>query len=73
MKEKRKEQKLFFISMLFMLLFSFPFVKMMNGSSFIAGIPQFYFFIFIFWLAIIFLTWLIADTSRKKSRKQKDE
>ena len=73
MKEKLKEQKLFFISILFMLLFSFPFLKMANSSDLIAGIPQFYFYIFIFWLASIFLIWLVADTNRKKTRSNKDE
>jgi predicted tellurium resistance membrane protein TerC len=73
MKEKLKEQKLFFISILFMMLFSFPFLKMINSNKFIAGIPQFYFYIFIFWFAAILLIWLIADTHRKKTRQQKDE
>ena len=73
MKEKLKEQKLFFISIIFMMLFSFPFLKMINAAKFIAGIPQFYFFIFIFWFAAIFLIWLVADTHRKKTRQQKDE
>jgi len=73
MKEKMKEQKLLFISILFMLLFSFPFLKMVNKPDFIAGIPQFYFYIFIFWLAAIFLTWLIADTNTKKTKTNKDE
>ncbi len=73
MKEKRKEQKLFFIGVLFMMLFSFPFVKMMNGSAFIAGIPQLYFYIFIFWFAAIVLTWLLADVNKRKKREHKDE
>jgi len=73
MKEKLKEQKLFFICILFMLLFSFPFLKMANSAELTAGIPQFYFYIFIFWFAAIFLTWLVADTNRKKSRPNKDE
>jgi hypothetical protein len=73
MKEKLKEQKLFFISMLFVMLFSFPFLKMMNGNSLIVGIPQFYFYIFIVWFAAIFLTWLVTDSRRKKTRSNKDE
>ena len=73
MKEKLKEQKLFFISILFMLLFSFPFLKMANSADLIVGVPQFYFYIFIFWLAAIFLIWLVADTNRKKTRSNKDE
>ena len=73
MKEKLKEQKLFFISILFMLMFSFPFLKMANSADLIAGIPQFYFYIFIFWLVAILLIWLVADSNRKKTRPNKDE
>ena len=73
MKEKLKEQKLFFISILFMMLFSFPFVKMMNSDAFIIGIPQFYFYIFVIWLIAIFIIWFIADTRRKKTTQNKDE
>ena len=72
MKEKLKEQKLVFISLLFLMIFSYPFTKMMNGTGFIAGIPQFYFYIFSFWLLSILLIWLIADT-HTITRKKKDE
>jgi len=73
MKEKLREQKLFFISILFMILFSFPFAKMMNGPGFIAGIPQLYFYITLLWFLSIVITWLLADTRRKKTRPKKNE
>ncbi len=73
MKEKLKEQKLLFISVLFIMLFSFPFLKMINSASLIAGIPQFYLYIFIVWFIAISLIWLVADTKRKKTRQNKDE
>jgi len=73
MKEKLKEQRLLFLSILFMMLFSFPFAKMMNGTFTILGVPQIYFYIFVLWLMLIFLTWLIADTRLFKNNKKKDE
>jgi len=73
MKEKLKEQRLLFLSILFMMLFSFPFARMMNGSNIILGIPQLYFYIFILWILLIFLTWLIADSRILKSKKKRDE
>ena len=66
MKEKQKEQKLFFISILFMILFSFPFLKMANKKVIVAGIPLFYFYIYLVWLIAIIITLLIADTRKKK-------
>jgi hypothetical protein len=56
-----------------MMLFSFPFAKMMNGNLTILGIPQLYFYIFVLWLILIFLTWLIADSRLFKNKKKKDE
>jgi hypothetical protein len=73
MKEKRKEQRLFFLSILFMMLFSFPFAKIMNGPHTILGMPQLYFYIFVLWLTLIFLTWLIADKRQSKKSKNKHE
>jgi hypothetical protein len=73
MKEKLKEQRLLFLSILFMMLFSFPFAKMMNGTSIILGVPQLYFYIFVLWLLLIFLTWLIADSRLFKNKKKRDE
>jgi hypothetical protein len=73
MKEKLKEQRLLFLSILFMLLFSFPFAKMMNGTTIILGIPQLYFYIFALWLLLIFLTWLIADSRLFKNKKNKND
>jgi hypothetical protein len=73
MKEKLKEQRLLFLSILFMMLFSFPFAKMMNGTTIIFGIPQLYFYIFVLWLILIFLTWLIADSRLFKNKRNKDE
>lgn len=72
MKEKLKEQKLFFISILFIMLFSFPFIKMANTYFFILGIPQLYFYIFLVWLLSIVLIFFVVDT-RKKSIKQKTD
>ena len=73
MKEKLKEQRLFFLSILFMMLFSFPFAKMMNGTRTIFGMPQLYFYIFVLWIILIFLTWLIADKRPSKKTKNKHE
>lgn len=73
MKEKIKEQRLFFLSIVFLMLFSFPFAKLMNGAKTIFGFPQLYFYIFTLWLLLIFLTWLIADSRILKNNRKKDE
>lgn len=56
-----------------MMLFSFPFAKLMNGDYTVLGVPQLYFYIFVLWFLLIFLTWLIADSRQFKNKKKKDE
>jgi hypothetical protein len=73
MKEKQKEQKLFFISVLFLMLFSFPFIKMANKEVFIAGFPLFYLYLFFVWFLAIIISLLIADSKKRPPKQRNNE
>lgn len=57
----RKGQKLIFISIVFAMLFSFPFLSMANLKSQWAHLPVLYVYLFIVWAVYIFFIWFIAD------------
>ena len=64
---KKKTSKLVFIAILFLMLFSFPFVKMMNKDSFIAAFPILYFYIFFLWLILIAIIAFVVEQKRKNT------
>jgi len=62
---KKKTSKLIFIAVLFLMLFSFPFIKMMNKDSFIGHLPLLYFYIFFIWLMVIVIIAVVVERRRK--------
>lgn len=61
MQYNRKGQKLIFISIIFTMLFSFPFLAMANKQNQWMHFPVLYVYLFITWGVYIFLVWLITD------------
>lgn len=61
MQYNRKGQKLIFISVLFAMLFSFPFLAMANLNMQWLHLPVLYIYLFIVWAIYIFLVWIISD------------
>jgi len=64
---KKKTSKLIFVSILFLLLFGFPFVKMMNKAIFIGPFPLLYFYIVFLWLIFIAIIAFVVEQKRKNN------
>jgi len=62
---KKKTSKLIFIAILSLMLFSFPFVKMMNKNAFIGHFPLLYFYIFFLWLLVIIIIAVVVERRKK--------
>ncbi len=72
MKETLREQKLVFVSILFALLLSFPFLKMMNKSAIILGVPSLFLYVFVTWALLIACIWLVIEGYNIKSNKRNE-
>lgn len=70
MREKRDEQQLLFISIFFMALLCFPFVKMANKPVSILGVPLLYFYVFAVTIVFVFITWLLSNTKKPKHKNK---
>jgi len=57
--KKRHEQKLVILSLLLFFIFNVPFLYSYNIEREIAGIPVFYFVIFLFWAVSIVVSYII--------------
>jgi uncharacterized membrane protein len=70
-----KAQKLFIISIIALLCFNFPFISVFNKPSFIFGVPQLYFFLFLCWLMMIAVIYLLMYNRKDNSKSDlnKDE
>jgi len=73
MKEILKEQRLLGITLLFVCLFNFPILSIVNQSVFIGGIPVLYVYVFVNWAIMIALVAWITEKSRRKSEDLADE
>jgi hypothetical protein len=66
MKTKDSGLKLILLGILFLIVFSYPFITIANKTRFIAGLPVLYLYIFVVWGITIFLVFLIADSKYRK-------
>ena len=66
-----KGQKLFFLFLLFLVLFTFPVLSIFNIDLNILGYPVLYIFLFVSWLVLIFLLYRAVD--RNPNQKPTDE
>lgn len=67
MKTKATRQKLVFLSVLLLILFTYPLITVANKIRLAAGFPVLYVYIFISWGIAIILLLLIADGKQKRS------
>ena len=66
-----KEQKLIFISILFLILFNFPILSIFNTGGNVNGIPTLYMYVFLVWILFIIVIFRVL---RKEGREgKKDE
>jgi len=64
-----KEQKLIFISVLFLILFNFPMLSIFNVGGSINGIPTLYMYVFLVWILFIAVTFSVLRKEGKESEK----
>ena len=64
-----KEQKLIFISILFLILFNFPMLSIFNTGGSINGIPTLYMYVFFVWILLIAVIFNILRKEGKESKK----
>ena len=65
-----KEQKLIFISVLFLILFNFPVLSIFNIDESINGIPTLYMYVFFVWMLFIML---IFNVLRKEGNENQGD
>ncbi len=64
-----KEQKLIFISILFLILFNFPILSIFNVGGSINGIPTLYMYVFLVWILLIVAIFSVLRKEGKESKK----
>ena len=58
--EQRRGQRLLFVAVLFAVLFTFPFLGVVDQQRLVAGIPVLYLYVFVVWVLLVLLTgWLV--------------
>ena len=70
MQNKIRQQKLVFIGILLLLLFTYPFITIANRLSLVAGFPVLFLYIFAVWILGILVLYLVTD---KRKRQRPDE
>lgn len=66
MQSKLKQQKLTLLSVLLLVLFTFPFISVANRSAMFSGIPVLFLYILIVWIITIVVLYRIAEGKQKK-------
>ncbi|MCX2738741.1 hypothetical protein [Pontibacter anaerobius] len=69
MRDQVKGRRLFFISILFLVLLNFPVLAIFNRDGVVAGVPVLYFYLMLLWLVSIAAIGLFVE--RKLFRKSK--
>ena len=64
-----KEQKLIFISVLFLILFNFPMLSIFNTGGNVNGIPTLYLYVFMVWILLVTVIFRILRKEGKESKK----
>lgn len=63
----KKGQKLLFIFLLFLMLFTWPLLSIFNVGSYFFGMPDLYVYFFVAWAVLILLLFLATRSMAKKS------
>ena len=64
MQGKPKRQKLILLSILLLLLLSYPFITVANKMQLVGGFPVLYLYIFGVWIAAIIAMYLVTDKTQ---------
>jgi uncharacterized membrane protein len=64
-----KEQKLIFISILFLILFNFPMLSIFNVEGSVNGIPTMYMYVFLVWTLFIVIIFSVLRKEGKENKK----
>lgn len=67
MKNSARKQRLILLSILVVLLYTFPFLSITNKHLLVKGFPLFYIYIFVSWCIIIFVLYKLADKRKNKT------
>lgn len=67
MKNSARKQRLILLSILVLLLYTFPFLSIANKPILAKGFPLFYIYIFISWIIIIVVLYKLADKRKNKT------
>ena len=68
-KDKNKHQRLLALFLLFLMLFNYPIINIVNQPVLVAGIPLLYLYLFTAWLIMIVLLALVV----RRHLTQKDK
>ena len=72
MRDLVKGRRLFFISVLFLVLLNFPVLAIFNQGGVVAGVPALYLYLMLVWLGSIVVIGLFVERKRiRKSKRQK--
>jgi hypothetical protein len=67
MQNNFKHQKLILLSILLLVLLSYPFISIANKSTLIFGFPVLYLYIFIVWFITIVILFRLTDHNKKQN------
>jgi len=68
MRDRIKNKRLLFISILFLVLLNFPFISIFNKGGLVAGVPVLYGYIMLVWLLCIVAIGVLVDWKRAKRK-----
>lgn len=66
MQDRVKGRRLFFISVLFLVLLNFPVLSIFNKGSMVAGVPALYLYMMLVWLGCIVAIGLFVERRKPK-------
>ncbi len=69
MQNKTNNQKLIFLSILILVLLSYPFISVANKAQLVFGIPMLYLYIIIVWIISIIILFLIVEKKQTKNNE----
>jgi hypothetical protein len=68
-KDLKKHQRLLALFLLFLMLFNYPVISIVNRPVLVGGIPLLYLYLFIAWLLmLVLLAWVVRDQPSQKDR-----
>ena len=70
MQSKLKQQKLTLFSVLLLLLFTYPFISIVNKTTLVGGIPLLFLYILVVWIIAIVVLYRITEGKQKKKDEQ---